>query len=155
MLKLKLRPIGNSVGVILPVELLSRLRVAAGDELFVNESTSGVELSAYDPNFESSMKAFEVVRKKYRNEGDELVANIYDRFVSAAAYSKANLIELTGASGSKTKVIPPAKITTTNTTEVVTIDDAPPVIPEKKQANKKKEIIPELSEADKALQDAV
>ena len=72
MLKLKLRPIGNSVGVILPAQLLNRLKVEAGDELFVNENPEGIELSAYDPDFESSMKAFQVVRKKYRNALKEL-----------------------------------------------------------------------------------
>ena len=67
MLKVKLRPIGNSLGVILPAEILSRLRLQAGDDLFVSETKTSVELSAFDPEFENSMKAFNEVRKKYKN----------------------------------------------------------------------------------------
>ena len=49
--KLKLTAIGNSVGVILPKELLERLRVGRGDELHVLETPNGIELTPYDEEF--------------------------------------------------------------------------------------------------------
>jgi len=48
MVKLKLRDIGNSVGVILPADILARLRVGSGDYLHVMEVPHGVELAVYD-----------------------------------------------------------------------------------------------------------
>ena len=48
MVKLKLREIGNSVGVILPADLLARLRVCPGDYLYLAEVPNGVELAVYD-----------------------------------------------------------------------------------------------------------
>lgn len=69
---LKLRKIGSSVGVILPKELLDRMHLKEGDQLFVNENQDGVQLSAYDPDFESAMKAFKRTRRKYRNALREL-----------------------------------------------------------------------------------
>ena len=62
---LKVRKIGNSVGVVLPKEVASRLRVTAGDQLFVSETPNGIELSPYDPEFEADMElAREIMRKR-------------------------------------------------------------------------------------------
>lgn len=49
MTALKLTQIGNSVGVILPKEVLARLKVEKGDSLFVTEAANGVVLTPYDP----------------------------------------------------------------------------------------------------------
>ncbi|HNU06624.1 MAG TPA: AbrB/MazE/SpoVT family DNA-binding domain-containing protein [Pyrinomonadaceae bacterium] len=46
---LKITTIGNSTGVILPKEILSKLRVSKGDTLFVTETANGIELTPYDP----------------------------------------------------------------------------------------------------------
>ena len=67
MTKLKVRRIGNSLGAILPSEVLNRLRVGEGDEIFVIEDEDGVKLTPYDPDFEEALEAFEGGRKKYRN----------------------------------------------------------------------------------------
>lgn len=67
MTTLKIRKIGNSLGTILPTELLNRMNVQEGDDLHVVETESGIELTAYDPDFENAMKVFENGRKKYRN----------------------------------------------------------------------------------------
>ncbi|HTD27936.1 MAG TPA: AbrB/MazE/SpoVT family DNA-binding domain-containing protein, partial [Xanthomonadaceae bacterium] len=48
-MKLKVTAIGNSAGVILPKELLARLRVDKGDELFALETPDGIRLTAFDP----------------------------------------------------------------------------------------------------------
>ena len=55
MSALKLTQIGNSVGVILPKELLSRLKLEKGDSDFVSEAANGFTLSTYDPEFEQQM----------------------------------------------------------------------------------------------------
>ncbi len=73
MSALKLTQIGNSVGVILPKELLARLRLEKGDTLFVTEAANGaVMLSPYNAEFESQMLAARSVMKKRRNVLHEL-----------------------------------------------------------------------------------
>lgn len=67
MVRIKLRKIGNSIGVILPKEATSRLRVAEGDTLLLTETPDGIQLTPYDADFEAAMQAFEQTRKKYRN----------------------------------------------------------------------------------------
>ena len=67
MHKLKVRKIGSSLGVILPVEILQNLHVGEGDELSVVLDHDGAKLTPHDPVFEDGMKAFESFRKRYRN----------------------------------------------------------------------------------------
>jgi putative addiction module antidote len=67
MLKLKLTSIGNSVGLILPKELLERLKVAKGDSLCVTDTPNGIELTPYDAEFERAMDAGRKVMRRYRN----------------------------------------------------------------------------------------
>ena len=66
--KLKIRAIGKSSGVILPKELLDRLNLAEGDELFAIEVGGQLRLSPYDPNFEKVMDAARGIIKRYRND---------------------------------------------------------------------------------------
>jgi putative addiction module antidote len=66
MATLKLRAIGNSVGVVLPKELLARLGVGEGDTLTVIETPDGVRLTKADADFERQMDvAREVMRKNW------------------------------------------------------------------------------------------
>jgi len=65
--KLKLTAIGNSTGVVLPKELLERLRVQRGDELMVLETPDGITLTAFDPAFAAQMDVAERVMRKRRN----------------------------------------------------------------------------------------
>ncbi|MCL5801704.1 MAG: AbrB/MazE/SpoVT family DNA-binding domain-containing protein [Gammaproteobacteria bacterium] len=67
MERIKLRKIGNSIGVILPKEATSRLRVAEGDTLLLTDTPDGIQLTPYDADFEAAMEAFEQTRRKYRN----------------------------------------------------------------------------------------
>lgn len=69
---LKLTQIGNSVGVVLPRELLARLGVEKGDSLFVSESPDGLRLVRTDPEFEKQMKAARDAMKKRRAVLSEL-----------------------------------------------------------------------------------
>lgn len=66
MSALKLTQIGNSVGVILPKEVLSRLKLEKGDTLFMSEAANGFMLFTYDPEFEAQMAAARLVMKKRR-----------------------------------------------------------------------------------------
>jgi len=72
MTTLKLTQIGNSVGVILPKEILARLKVEKGDTLFVTESPDGVLLSPYSSEFETQMAAARRIMKKRRDVLREL-----------------------------------------------------------------------------------
>ena len=64
---LRLTTIGNSVGVILPKEVLHRLRVEKGDRLHVLETPNGIELVPYDPDFAAQMEIAEEVMREDRD----------------------------------------------------------------------------------------
>ena len=66
-MKLKITTIGNSAGIILPRELLTRLRLEKGDELFALETPDGLRLTTYDPTFAKQMEVAEEVMRKDRN----------------------------------------------------------------------------------------
>jgi putative addiction module antidote len=66
MATLKLRAIGNSVGVVLPKELLARLNVGEGDTLYVIEAPDGFRLKRSDPAFERQMEEARRVMRRRR-----------------------------------------------------------------------------------------
>jgi len=66
-MKLKVTTIGNSAGVILPKELLARLRVDKGDELYAIETPDGIVLSVYDPVLAAQMEVAERIMREDRN----------------------------------------------------------------------------------------
>ncbi len=66
-MKLKITSIGNSAGVILPKEVLSRLRLEKGDELYLLETPDGIKLTAFDPTLAEQMAVAEKVMQKRRN----------------------------------------------------------------------------------------
>lgn len=63
---LKLTQIGNSVGVILPRELLAKLGVAKGDTLYAVDQPDGVRLTVADPDFAAQMEVARQVMKERR-----------------------------------------------------------------------------------------
>ena len=68
MLELKLRKIGNSLGIVLPKEAVNRLQAGEGDRLFLIEAPNGAyQLSPYDPAFEKKMTQAENIIGRYRN----------------------------------------------------------------------------------------
>ncbi|GAA4424652.1 AbrB/MazE/SpoVT family DNA-binding domain-containing protein [Bremerella cremea] len=67
MTTIKIREIGNSLGVVLPKELIARLRVSKGDQLFVQETADGIRLTAYDPEFQKQMEIAERVMREDRD----------------------------------------------------------------------------------------
>ena len=64
MQTLKVTVVGNSAGVILPKELLEKLRVSKGDLLYAVETKNGIELTAYNPAFAAQMEAAERVMRE-------------------------------------------------------------------------------------------
>jgi putative addiction module antidote len=72
MSAIKLTQIGNSVGLILPKEVLARLKVAKGDTLFLTEAANGVNLSAYSPEFEMQIAEARKIMKKRKEVLREL-----------------------------------------------------------------------------------
>ena len=72
MVALKITAIGNSLGVVLPKDVLARLRVGKGDTLFLTEAPDGFRVTPYDPEFEAQMDVARRVMKKRRNVLREL-----------------------------------------------------------------------------------
>lgn len=66
MVALKLTKVGNSTGVILPKETLARMKLKAGDAVFVTETQDGIQLTPYDAAFEKQMEATRRIMKKRR-----------------------------------------------------------------------------------------
>ena len=65
-MKLKITTIGNSSGVILPKELLARLRLEKGDELYALETPDGIRLTTYDPELAAQMEVAEQAMREDR-----------------------------------------------------------------------------------------
>jgi putative addiction module antidote len=66
MYTLKLTQVGNSVGAIIPKEVLTKLNVEKGDELYLTETPDGLRLTVHNPEFEVQMKAARAIMKKRR-----------------------------------------------------------------------------------------
>ena len=67
MTKLKITAIGNSAGIILPKELLEKLRVSKGDTLTVSETPDGLALSPLDESAARQMEMAEQIMRDNRN----------------------------------------------------------------------------------------
>ncbi len=68
MIELKLRRIGNSLGVVLPKEAVARLNVGDGERLYLFEAPEGgYRLTPYDPAFALKMTKAEEIARRYRN----------------------------------------------------------------------------------------
>ncbi len=66
-MKLKVTQIGNSVGIVLPKEVLAKLRVSKGDTLTVTETPDGVNLSPFDEIRQKQIDVAEQVMRRNRN----------------------------------------------------------------------------------------
>jgi len=63
----KVTTVGNSVGIVLPKDILTRLNIQKGDMLYVTETPDGVQLTPYDAEFDATMKAAHDVMRRYRD----------------------------------------------------------------------------------------
>lgn len=72
MAALKLTQIGNSVGVILPKEVLARLKLGKGDTVFVTDAANGVTLTPYDPTLEEELRLGREFMREFRDTFHQL-----------------------------------------------------------------------------------
>lgn len=72
MVKLKVTTVGSSAGVVLPKEVLARLKIEKGDTLFLTEAPDGYRLTPYNPVFERQMELARRVMRKRRDVLKEL-----------------------------------------------------------------------------------
>lgn len=63
----RLRKVGNATGILLPKEVLEKLRVGEGDVLHIVETPRGIMLTPYDPEFAAQMDAAELVMREDRD----------------------------------------------------------------------------------------
>ena len=68
MVELKVRKFGNSLGVVLPKDVITRLQTGDGEKLFLTEAANGdYLLTPYDPAFEKKMQKAKEIMHRYRN----------------------------------------------------------------------------------------
>jgi len=72
MVKLKIRAVGTSAGVILPKDALAHLGVHEGDDLYLIETPNGYEVTPYDPAFEQQLESARKGMDAYKNTLREL-----------------------------------------------------------------------------------
>lgn len=65
-MKIKITTVGNSAGIVLPKELMARLRLQKGDSLYATELPDGVKLSPFDPKLAAQMEVAEKIMSKRR-----------------------------------------------------------------------------------------
>lgn len=63
----KVTTVGSSTGIVLPKEVLAKLRVEKGDSLYITETPNGIQLSPYDEEFSRQIEAGRKVMRKYRD----------------------------------------------------------------------------------------
>lgn len=69
---IKIRKVGNSLGAILPKELIDALHAKEGDDLYVTETPEGFMVTPYDPDFDQAMRAARRFMDEHRNALREL-----------------------------------------------------------------------------------
>jgi len=69
---LKLTRIGNSVGVVLPKEVLARMKLGKGESVFLTETPDGYALTPYDPALEEQIKAGREFMHDFRDSFHQL-----------------------------------------------------------------------------------
>ena len=67
-MKVEIKKIGNSDGLILPRELMQRLDLKRGQVLHVTElAGGGLQLLPYDPEFEKTIEIADEIMDEYRD----------------------------------------------------------------------------------------
>ena len=67
MIPLKIQKLGNSMGVVLPKEVLGRLHAEQGDTVFLTESPDGYLITPYDLEFARQIKIAKEIMKEDRD----------------------------------------------------------------------------------------
>lgn len=68
----KVRKVGNSLGVILTKDVVESLGVAEGDELFAIRTPEGIRLTPYDPDFATAIESTREYMRRHRDALHEL-----------------------------------------------------------------------------------
>ena len=68
----KVRKVGNSLGVILTKDVVESLGVAEGDELFAIRTPDGIRLTPYDPDFATAIESTRAYMRRHRDALHEL-----------------------------------------------------------------------------------
>lgn len=68
----KVRKVGNSLGVILTKDVVDSLGVAEGDELFAIRTPDGIRLTPYDPDFATAIESTRDYMRRHRDALHEL-----------------------------------------------------------------------------------
>jgi len=63
----RITTVGNSSGVVLPKDVMAKLRVEKGDQLYITETPNGIELTPYDEEFAKQMESARRVMRKHRD----------------------------------------------------------------------------------------
>ncbi len=71
-MELKLRKVGNSVGMIVPKHVRQKMGVKEGDTVYLTETPDGYRLSPYDPEFSRQMELAREIQSKHRDALHEL-----------------------------------------------------------------------------------
>lgn len=71
-MQLKVRKIGNSLGVILPRDVIAHLKVVEGDNLALTEAGDGYSISPYDLEIARQVEIGKKIMRRYRNTLREL-----------------------------------------------------------------------------------
>lgn len=69
---LKLAQIGNSVGLVLPKEVLARLKLEKGDTVFLTDSPEGLRITPYDPSLAEEIEAGRDFMREFRDTFHQL-----------------------------------------------------------------------------------
>lgn len=72
MQRVKVTQIGNSLGVVIPKDIVERLGIVRGQQFSLSETVNGIELSPFDPEFERRMRFVEEIMDEYRDTLREL-----------------------------------------------------------------------------------
>jgi putative addiction module antidote len=68
----KVRRVGNSLGVILTKDVIDALGVSEGDELYAIRTPDGIRLTPYDPDFASAIESTRDYMRRHRDALNEL-----------------------------------------------------------------------------------
>ena len=72
MHELKITKIGNSAGIILPKEVLSRLKLETGDKVFLTDAPGAATITPHDPTFSKQLEIGREFMREYRDTFNEL-----------------------------------------------------------------------------------
>jgi len=72
MQALKIRKVGNSLGLVLPKEAVARLKVAEGDTIYLTDAQDGYRITPMDTSFAEQMAAAEDIMREDRDVLREL-----------------------------------------------------------------------------------